>query len=79
MNQRAAKMSKPIGDERINPMTLMQFTRECARQLNGAGYEDSAFYFEQIVDHLRAGLRFRPRTPSSEPCGLASQISCMPN
>tara|TARA_R110000822_G_scaffold5031_13_gene21880 strand:+ start:6362 stop:6577 length:216 start_codon:yes stop_codon:yes gene_type:complete len=67
MNQRAAKMSKPIGDERINPMTLMQFTRECARQLNGAGYEDSAFYFEQIVDHLRAGkgLTADPRKVSS--------------
>lgn len=67
MNQRAGKMSKSMGDERINPMILMQFARECAVQLNGAGYEDSAFYFEQIVDHLRSGkgLTADPRKVSS--------------
>lgn len=67
MYQRGGKVSKPIGDERISPMILMQFARECATQLNGAGYEDSAFYFEQIVDHLRAGkgLTADPRKVSS--------------
>jgi hypothetical protein len=67
MYQRGGKVSKPIGDERINPMTLMQFARECANQLNGAGEEDAAHYFEQIVDHLRtgAGLTADPRKVSS--------------
>jgi hypothetical protein len=36
-------------------MTLMQFVRECSTQLNAAGYEDCAFYFDQIVDHIRSG------------------------
>jgi hypothetical protein len=67
MYQRGGKVSKPIGDERINPMTLMQFVRECSTQLNGAGYEDCAFYFDQIVDHLRSGkgLTADPRKVSS--------------
>ena len=67
MYQRGGKVQKPIGDERINPMTLMQFVRECAVQLNGAGEEDAAHYFEQIVDHLRAGkgLTADPRKVSS--------------
>lgn len=67
MYQRGGKVQKPIGDERINPMTLMQFARECSTQLNAAGYEDCAFYFDQIVDHLRAGkgLTADPRKVSS--------------
>jgi hypothetical protein len=48
-------------------MTLMQFARECAAQLNSAGEEDAAHYFEQIVDHLRTGkgLTADPRKVSS--------------
>lgn len=67
MNQRAGKVQKPIGDDRINQMTLMQFVRECSTQLNAAGYEDSAFYFDQIVDHIRSGkgLTADPRKVSS--------------
>jgi hypothetical protein len=67
MYQRGGKVQKPIGDERINPMTLMQFARECSTQLNAAGYEDCAFYFDQIVDHLRAGkgLTSDPKKVSS--------------
>ena len=67
MYQRGGKVQKPIGDERINPMTLMQFARECSTQLNAAGYEDCAFYFDQIVDHLRTGkgLTSDPKKVSS--------------
>lgn len=67
MYQRGGKVQKGIGDERINPMTLMQFARECAAQLNGAGEQDAAHYFEQIVDHLRTGggLTADPRKVSS--------------
>jgi hypothetical protein len=67
MYQRSAKMSKPAGDDRISPMTLMQFVRECSVQLNDAGYEDCAFYFDQIVDHIRSGkgLTSDPKKVSS--------------
>lgn len=67
MNQRPGKTSKSMADDRINPMTLMQFARECSNQLNGAGYNDCAFYFDQIVDHLREGrgLTADPKKVSS--------------
>jgi hypothetical protein len=67
MYQRAAKMSKPVGDDRINPMTLLQFVRECSNQLNVAGHDDCAFYFDQIVDYLREGkgLTSDPKKVSS--------------
>lgn len=67
MYQRGGKVSKPIGDDRINPMTLMQFVRECSNQLTEAGYEDCAFYFDQIVDHIRSGkgLTSDPKKVSS--------------
>lgn len=67
MYQRSGKVSKPIADDRINPMTLMQFVRECSAQLNQAGYEDCAFYFDQIVDHIRSGkgLTADPKKVSS--------------
>lgn len=67
MYQRSAKMSKPASDDRISSMTLLQFIRECSNQLNDAGYEDCAFYFDQIVDHLRSGkgLSSDPKKVSS--------------
>lgn len=67
MYQRSAKMSKPMGDETISPMLLTQFVKECKIQLESAGYEDCAFYFEQIEDALREGKRITtdPRKVSS--------------
>ena len=55
MYQRSAKMSKPVGDGRIDPMSLTRFMKECKNQLESAGYEDCAFYFEQIEEALREG------------------------
>lgn len=55
MYQRSAKMSKPMGDGTISPMLLTQFVKQCKLQLESAGYEDCAFYFEQIEDSLREG------------------------
>ena len=65
--QRPGKMSKSIADPSFNAMSLVQFMRECATQLNGAGNDDAAFYFEQVVDHLRTGkgLTSDPRKVSS--------------
>jgi hypothetical protein len=69
MYQRGGKVQKPVGDDRINPMTLMQFVRECSTQLNAAGYEDCAFYFDQIVDHIRSG-----KSLTSDPKKVSSML-----
>lgn len=55
MYQRSAKMSKPVGDGRIDPMLLTRFMKQCKIQLESAGYSDCAFYFEQIEEALREG------------------------
>jgi hypothetical protein len=31
------------------------FFKSAVEALNDAGYDDAAFYFEQVVDHLRDG------------------------
>jgi len=33
----------------------MIFFKYAAELLNEQGYEDPAFYFEQVVDHMRSG------------------------
>ena len=38
---------------------LINFFEECQRELNDAGYEDSAFYFEQLQEYFRNG--YKPR------------------
>ena len=67
MYQRSGKTSKGLSDPSFNAMTVMQFVRECSAQLNEAGYDDCAFYFDQIVEHLRAGkgLTSDPKKVSS--------------
>lgn len=67
MYQRSAKMSKPVGDGSISPMLLTQFIKECKNQLESVGYEDCAFYFEQIEEALRNGksLTADPKKVSS--------------
>jgi hypothetical protein len=65
--QRPGKYNKSIADPSYNAMTLVQFMRECASQLFDNGNEDAAFYFDQIVEHLRSGkgLTSDPRKVSS--------------
>lgn len=67
MYQRSAKMSKPVGDGSISPMLLTRFVKECKNQLESVGYEDCAFYFEQIEEALRNGksLTADPKKVSS--------------
>ena len=36
-------------------MGMLMFFKNAYQSLNEAGYEDEAFYFEQVVDHLRNG------------------------
>jgi len=53
-NQRPGRTHRATaGDNR--GMGTMAFFKQAAIALNEAGYEDPAFYFEQVVDHLRSG------------------------
>lgn len=53
MFQRPAKMQKSdLGTNDMKCYKAMKLAAEC---LNGSGYEDEAFYFEQLVDWLSNG------------------------
>ena len=53
-NQRSGKTHAAATNDRSGMGTL-QFFKSAAEALTEAGYEDEAFYFEQVVDHLRSG------------------------
>ena len=51
--QRSAKTYSAAASD--SGMGLLMFFKRAQEALESAGYEDSAFYFEQVVDHLRDG------------------------
>jgi hypothetical protein len=53
-NQRAGRTYRAAANDNSG-MGVYLFFKNAAQVLNEAGYEDPAFYFEQIVDHLRDG------------------------
>lgn len=56
-NQRSGKW-KPAsmsGGDKIDSMVLCQFFKSAKEALERAGYEDSAFYFEQCEEWMREG------------------------
>ena len=53
-NQRAGRTYRAAANDNSG-MGVDLFFKNAAQALNEAGYEDPAFYFEQIVDHLRDG------------------------
>ena len=55
MNQRPGKTHKASGMDNMFGMKQLQFFKACKQQLEAAGYEDAAFYFEQCEDWLREG------------------------
>ena len=65
MNQRPAKMRKPI-DPRMNEMTVKKSLYLAATMLENADLEDEAFYFHQLVEWLQEGkpLPLEPRDMS---------------
>ena len=54
MYQRAAK-TKPASMTSMDGMAQVAFFRIAKEELTKAGYEDPAFYFEQVEDWLRSG------------------------
>ena len=53
-NQRSGNTYRAAATDNCGMRTL-QFYKSAVEALNGAGYDDAAFYFEQVVDHLRDG------------------------
>jgi len=55
-NQRKGKMqTRP--DQPGSEMSLFKFFKEASIQLNDAGHEDAAFYFEQMQDWISSGKK----------------------
>ncbi len=53
-NQRAGKTYSASANDNTG-MGTVTFFKNAKLALEQAGYEDAAFYFEQIEDHLRDG------------------------
>ena len=53
--QRAAKTHRAAlgGDGRVDMREVIDFVERCASVLERSDQADSAFYFEQIAEHLR--------------------------
>lgn len=54
MYQRAAK-KKPASMASMDGMAQVTFFRIAKEELESVGYNDSAFYFEQVEEWLRSG------------------------
>ena len=59
MYQRAAK-KKPamVSNDGMSTVTFFRIAKE---ELQNAGYEDEAFYFEQVKDYLKDGGELDPK------------------
>jgi hypothetical protein len=53
-NQRSGRTYRAAANDNSG-MGTMIFFKYAAELLNEQGYEDPAFYFEQVVDHMRSG------------------------
>lgn len=53
-NQRAGKTYSASASDNSG-MGTVNFFKYAKQALESAGYEDAAFYFEQVEDHLRDG------------------------
>lgn len=53
-NQRSGKTYRAASNDNSG-MGTMLFFKYAAQALTEQGYEDEAFYFEQVVDHMRNG------------------------
>jgi hypothetical protein len=53
--QRAGKTHKAAASDGLQDMRLKNFFRECKNILKSADEHDSAFYFEQLEEHMVSG------------------------
>lgn len=67
--QRNAR-TKPAAMRDGGGMGTVRFLVRCSEALERAGKDDAAFYFEQLVDHLRSGGAMNENENVSRVLGL---------
>ena len=56
-NRELKEINMTMDSDGINLRKMTRLMQECAEELEKAGYEDPAYYFEQIEDLLRSGKK----------------------
>jgi len=64
-------MMSPMDSDGVNLRKMTRLMEECAYELEQAGYEDPAYYFNQIVDYLQKDYSIKKGfEPASRILGL---------
>ena len=64
-------MMSPMDSDGVNLRKMTRLMQECAEELEKAGYEDPAYYFNQVVDYLQEEYSIkRGFDPASKILGL---------
>ena len=52
-NRELKEINMNMDSDGINLRKMTRLMQECAEELEKAGYEDPAYYFNQVVDYLQ--------------------------
>lgn len=52
-NRELKEINMTMDSDGINLRKMTSLMQECAEELEKAGYEDPAYYFNQVVDYLQ--------------------------
>ena len=52
-NRELKEINMTMDSDGINLRKMTRLMQECAEELERAGYEDPAYYFNQVVDYLQ--------------------------
>ena len=52
-NRELKEINMTMDSDGINLRKMTRLMQECAEELEKAGYEDPAYYFNQVVDYLQ--------------------------
>ena len=70
-NRELKEINMTMDSDGINLRKMTRLMQECAEELEKAGYEDPAYYFNQVVDYLQEEYSMkRGYDPASKILGL---------
>tara|TARA_R100001129_G_scaffold158442_1_gene122175 strand:- start:288 stop:515 length:228 start_codon:yes stop_codon:yes gene_type:complete len=70
-NRELKEINMTMDSDGINLRKMTRLMQECAEELEKAGYEDPAYYFNQVVDYLQEEYSMkRGFDPASKILGL---------
>ena len=70
-NRELKEINMTMDSDGINLRKMTRLMQECAEELEKAGYEDPAYYFNQVVDYLQEEYSMkRGVDPASKILGL---------